>query len=143
MSQGLETLKNLEQIFISQERKGFLPMFNLIMGKIYLEIILKTKPIGFMTIIKNIGFVIQNVPTADKKAMEWYSKTIEISNKIGAIGIKAQAHLDLGILHKAKNRKAKAKEHLEKAIDIFEKIGAYAFLKQANRELNHLINKAN
>jgi class 3 adenylate cyclase/tetratricopeptide (TPR) repeat protein len=142
MSQGLKTLKNLEQVLISQDRKGLLPIFRLVMGKIYLEIILKTKPIGFATMIKNLGFIIKNVPTADKKAIQWYTKAIDISKETGATGIKAQAHLDLGLLHKVKNRKEKAKEHLEKAIDIFEKIGAYAFLKQANRELNHLINKA-
>jgi tetratricopeptide (TPR) repeat protein len=142
MSQGLKILKDLEQVLIRQERKGMLPIFRLVMGKIYLEIILKTKPIGFMTIMKNLGFIIQNVPSAEKKAIYWYTKAIDISNETGATGIKAQAHLDLGILHKAKKRKEMAKEHFEKAIEIFAEVGAYAFLKKANQELNDLINKA-
>jgi class 3 adenylate cyclase/tetratricopeptide (TPR) repeat protein len=135
MSQGLKHLRNIEQTFIKQQRKNMVIYTRLILGKVYLEIIQKTKPISILTMIKNIGFIIQNVPTAYKKAIYWYSKSIEMAEETGAIGIKAQALLDLGIIYRIKRQNDKAKESLETAIEIFEEVGAYAFLKQAKQEL--------
>ncbi len=141
MSQGLKVIKKIAQRYITQQRRGVLPLYWLMIGKIYLEIIQKTKPISILTMLKNIGFIIQNVPTAFKKAIYWYSKTIEIAEETGAIGIKAQALLDLGSIYRIKKQNQKAKEHLEKAIEIFEEVGAYTFLKQAKQELDLLINE--
>jgi class 3 adenylate cyclase/tetratricopeptide (TPR) repeat protein len=138
MSQGFELLKKMEQAFIKQQKKGVLPLFQVGFGKIYLEIIKKSKPISGLTMIKNIGFIIQNVPSAYQKAIYWYSKSIEIAEETGAIGIKAQALLDLGIIYRIKKENLKAKKSLETAIGIFEEVGAYAFLKQAKEELNQL-----
>jgi len=138
MSQGLNIAKKMEQAFIKLQRKNMVIFTRLTLGKIYLEIIQKTKPISLLTMIKNIGFIIKNVPSAYKKAIYWYSKTIDIAEETGAIGIKAQALLDLGIIYRIKKENSKAKEHLEKAIEIFEEVGAYAFLKQAKEELNQL-----
>ena len=138
MTEGLNIGKKMEQAFILQHRKSMVTMVRLTLGKIYLEIIQKTEPISILTMIKNIGFIIQNVPTVYKKAIYWYSKTIEMAEEIGAIGIKAQALLDLGILYRIKKQNDKAKQSLETAIEIFEEVGAYAFLKQAKKELNQL-----
>ena len=138
MSEGLKIFRQIEQTYTSQKRIGVLAIARLILGKVYFEIIRKTKPISILTMLKNIGFIIQNVPTAYKKALYWYSKSIEMAEEIGAIGVKAQALLDLGIIYRIKKQNNKAKNHLEQAIEIFEEVGAYAFLKQAKQELNKL-----
>ncbi len=138
MSQGFEMVKEIEQTSFRCHRKGVLPFFWYALGKIYLEIIQQTKPISILTILKNIGFIIQNVPTAYKKAIYWYSKSIEMAEETGAIGIKAQALLDLGIIYRIKKQNDKAKKSLETAIEIFEEVGAYAFLKQAKQELDKI-----
>ncbi len=138
MSQGLKNIKAMEQTFIRQKRVAAVIMTRFILGKVYLEIIRKTKPISILIMLNNIGFIIQNVPTAYKKAIYWYSKTIEKAEETGAIGIKAQALLDLGIIYRIKKQNQKAKKSLETAIEIFEEVGAYVFLKQAKKELNKL-----
>lgn len=138
MSKGLCLVKDFEQSVIRQQRNGVLPLAYLILGKVYLEIIQQNKPIKMMTILKNIGFIIANVPSAYKKSIFYYGKAIDWAERVDAIGIKAQAHLDIGIIHKSKNENEKAKEHLEKAISIFEKVSAVSFLKRANSELNQL-----
>jgi class 3 adenylate cyclase/tetratricopeptide (TPR) repeat protein len=140
MSQGLAMMKKTEQEYIKQEQKGGLPLIRIGLGKIYLEIIKKSKPISIFNIIKNIGFIIQNVPSAYQKAIYWYSKSIEISEETGAVGTKAQALLDLGIIYRIKKQKDKAKQSLETAIELFEEVGAYSFLKRAKKELS-LLNK--
>ena len=138
MSEGLNIAKETEQTYIRQQRRGAVPLARLTLGKIYLEIIQKTKPISILTVIKNIGFIIQNVSTAYKKAIYWYSKIIEMAEETGAIGMKAQALLDLGIIYRIKKQNDKAKKSLETAIEIFEEVGAYAFLKQAKQEFDNI-----
>jgi len=62
-------------------------------------------------------------------------KAITLGKTIGAIGIEAQVHLDLGTFYKLKKRYQDARQHLEKAIQIFDETGAYAFLERAEAEL--------
>lgn len=138
MSEGLKIIKQIEKLFIHQSRIGALMLVKLVLGKLYLEIIQKNKPISFLIILKNFSFLIKNIPSADKKAIYYYSQTIDLAEDTGATGIKAQAHLDMGIIHRIKKENDLAKEHLHKAITIFEEIGAFKFLKQANKELRRL-----
>jgi class 3 adenylate cyclase/tetratricopeptide (TPR) repeat protein len=140
MSEGLKIIKGIERELIQQHRKGFLAICRSILGKIYFEIIQGNKALGIPVMIKNIGFIFKNVPSAHEKAIYWYTKAIELAEETGAIGIKAQAHFDLGILHRIKKQNNQARDHLEKAVEIFEEVGAYAFLKQAKKELNSLAN---
>jgi class 3 adenylate cyclase/tetratricopeptide (TPR) repeat protein len=135
MSSGFKKLIELLKTFRHQKRVSMECLTLLTIGKVYLEMIQGNASISFSTLIKNLGFIIKHVPTAYKKAEYWFTKTIELAEETGAIGIKAQAHLDLGIIHKIKKQDAKAKSHFENAIVIFEEIGAYAYLKQAKKEL--------
>lgn len=138
MSYGFQKLMNLLNTFRHQKRASMELANLLTIGKVYFEIIQGSAPISFSIFIKNLGFIIKHVPSAYKKAVYWYTKTIEFAEETGAIGMKAQACLDLGIIHKVKKHNVKAREYLEKAIEIFEEIGAYSFLKQAKEELETL-----
>ena len=60
---------------------------------------------------------------------------VEIASEIGARSVLGQAHLGLGLLHRAKGRKEKARESIYEAIEIFEEIGATGFLKQAREAM--------
>ena len=51
---------------------------------------------------KNIRSLVKLVPGAARKAEEHFNKAIEVAGEIGAKGVLAQAHLGLGLLHKAK-----------------------------------------
>lgn len=138
MSSGFKQLMGMLETFRNQKRVPMECATLLTIGKVYFEIIQGSAPISFSMLIKNLGFIIKHVHSAYKKSIYWYTQAIELAEEIGAIGIEAQAHLDLGIIHKVKKQDAKAREHFEKAIDIFEEIGAYAFLKQSKKELEAL-----
>ena len=88
--------------------------------------------------LKNIGFLIKNVPGASKKAEDHFRQTIEVAKEIGANGLLGPAYLDLSLLHKAKKRKDSARECVSEAIKIFEECGAEIYLKQAREELASL-----
>ena len=138
MAKGLKVTEDGIKTFAINNRKGLIPLGELILGKIYLRIIKGKKPISPMMIIKNLGFIIKNVPFAVKKAEVHFNRAIALAKEIGAKGVMGQAHLNLGILYKLKKRNSEAIEHFEKAIPIFEETGAYVFLKQAKEALASL-----
>jgi hypothetical protein len=87
-------------------------------------------------VLKNIGFLVKNVPFASKKASNYFNRAIESAKKFGAKGILGQAYLDLGILHKAQKRNNLAGKCISEAVHIFEQIGAEVRLKQAQNALS-------
>jgi tetratricopeptide (TPR) repeat protein len=96
------------------------------------------KKISLSTLAKNLGFFIKNIPFAGKKAESHFKKAIDVAKEIGAKGILAQAHLDLGLLHKAKGRSDRARDCISKAIELFEQCEAEVYLKQAKEALDFL-----
>jgi hypothetical protein len=85
----------------------------------------------FSFLMRNIGFLIKNLPSAHKKAEEHLNIAIETAGEIGAKGILGQAYLELGRLHKARGKMGKARECLTHSIETFETCEADVFLKQA------------
>jgi tetratricopeptide (TPR) repeat protein len=107
-------------------------------GQLYLQIVEGKGPKSLSFMVKNIRSLIKLVPGAAKKSEEHFNKAIEIAAEIGAKVLLAQAHLGLGLLHRAKGKTEKARENISKAIEIFEEIDADAHLKQAKEELASL-----
>jgi len=89
-------------------------------------------------VIKNIGFVVKNVPFASRQAEKHINAAIEAAKEIGAKGILAGAYYDLGLLHKAKKRIDQARQCFSEAIKLFEQCDAEIFLKQAKESLASL-----
>ena len=108
------------------------------LGQVYLQILPVGAKISLSTIAKNPGFFIKNIPFAGKKAEGHFQKAIDVAREIGAKGILAQAHLDLGLLHKAKGRSDRARDCFSKAIKLFEQCEAEVYLKQAKEVLGFL-----
>ena len=135
ISKGMTLFKDQLQRQKDKNRKGYIPAILYLQARIYMEIIKGEKTISPTTVMKNIGFIIQNVPQAERKAIALYKQAIAAAEEIGAVGIAAQAHADLGKLHQIKKRPKLANDHFEKAILIFEKTGAYTFLEHTRRDL--------
>jgi len=131
LSLGVGSLEDAVKLSIENGRKPFQAIFEHLLGKIYLQLVENKDPVNLSMIAKNIGFLVKNVTFAHKKAESHFNKAIEIFTKMGAKNFLAQAYLDLGLLHKAKNRPYKAKACISDAIKIFEQCEAEIFLKQA------------
>jgi tetratricopeptide (TPR) repeat protein len=101
------------------------------LGSVYLQIALGEGGLSLVNMVRNIGFLIKNVPWAAKKAEEHFNKALETAREVGMKGIMGQTYLDLGFLHRAKGRTAKARECLTQAIECFEECEAETFLKKA------------
>jgi hypothetical protein len=128
MSQGPRLLEEILQHLLVCERRWAYILTECCLGNVYLQMVKGEGDLSLAIILKNLGFLIKNVPFASRKAAAHFNKAIEVAEEIGAIGLLGQAHLGLGKLHKAKKRKDKARECRLKAVDCIDRC-EYAFLK--------------
>jgi class 3 adenylate cyclase/tetratricopeptide (TPR) repeat protein len=138
MSQGLGKLKEVQKACITNESRWLYAQTEYIMGSVYLQIVQGSGPKSLSILVKNIGFLVKNVPPAGRKAEQHFNKAINMAKEIGANGILGQTYLDLGLLHKAKKRIERARECFSEAIRIFEQCEADVFLKKAREALASL-----
>ena len=138
MNEGLKMIEDVQHTLVRNEQRSDLALCECILGSIYLKMVEGVKPINLLTIVKNIGFIVKNVPFASKKAEDHFNNAIEISKRIGDKPNLSQAYLNLGLLYKAKKKKAQAKKFISDAIEIFEECGAEVYLEQAKGALESL-----
>jgi len=135
ISQGFKLIKRALEKLIRSDRKYYIALAEYILGKIYSQIVEGSSAINPLNIAKNIGFLVKNVPFADRKAETHFKKAIEVAESIGAKNLLGQINRDLAILYKVKNRKDQAEESISKAIALFEECEANIYLKQAKDDL--------
>ena len=87
---------------------------------------------------KNLFFCIKNLPFANHKATEYFTKYIAAAKEIGAKGILGQAYLNWGLLVQAQGRSDEARQCFHEALGYFEKCQADGYLKQTHDALNSL-----
>jgi class 3 adenylate cyclase/tetratricopeptide (TPR) repeat protein/ribosomal protein L40E len=135
MNQGLGLIENAQHECLENGRKYLYTLSHYLLGKLYLQIVEGAAPVSVSLVLKNIGFLMKNVPFAKQKAKENLIKTIDIAEEIGAKGLMGMAYLDLGLLHKAKGEKDKAKECISTAIQLFGECEAETYMAQAKEVL--------
>jgi tetratricopeptide (TPR) repeat protein len=138
MNRGFKMIEEANQSFIREERRYHIALAEYILGKIYSQIVEGSGSVSPLSLVKNIGFLVKNVPFADKKADSHFNKAIEIAKEIGAKSVSGPAYLDWGLLHIAKKRKDQARECISKAIQIFEECKAENYLQKAEDTLQSL-----
>lgn len=138
MGQGWKMMEEGEGCVLECGRKHVYALLECIRGELYLQIVQRAVPISLSTIIRNIGFIVKNVPFADKKAEKHLNNAIKLAREIGVQGTMGMACLDLGLLHKAKGRTDKARNNLSEAIQLFEQCGIEGYLGQAREALASL-----
>jgi tetratricopeptide (TPR) repeat protein len=138
MNQGLSMVEKTLRTTLESHRRCWYSIFELRLGQVYLQIVNKSAPVSLSTMVKNIGFILRNVPSAATKAEEHFKKAIRVSKEIGAKMVLGEAYLDLGLLHKAKGRTEQVRECITESIQIFEQCEAEVRLKQAKEALASL-----
>jgi tetratricopeptide (TPR) repeat protein len=134
MNEGMKLLEEANEMIHEGKQKAFEPYYEYTLGKVFSLIASGPKP-SFSIMTKNIRFLAKNVPFASTKAVEHFSKAIEMSRLIGQRAILCLAYIDLGLFHKLKKENEQAKECLKAAIEILEKSGPSPNLEQAREAL--------
>ena len=138
LNQGIKKFEDVQRIWIETQRQCLYAASENMLGRVYSEISQGGKEIRLSTIIKNLGFLLRNLPFATKKAEEHFINSIQIAEKIGAKGTLGKSCLDLGVLYEAKRKKDQARVYLSKAIQAFELCEAETYLRQAKEALASL-----
>jgi tetratricopeptide (TPR) repeat protein len=137
MQQGTKLLEKAQETLISNKRRVFYAMSEFILGEVNSQIATGPKP-SLAIMAKNIGFLVKNVPFANKKAEKHFNQAIELFKEIGMKGFLGQAYLSLGRLYKASKRTDQARQCILEAINLFQECEAEVYLKQANEALDSL-----
>jgi tetratricopeptide (TPR) repeat protein len=138
MRKGMNILLESNQSLRRLELRCSYALSEYILGKVYLEMALGEGKVSLSVMLKNLGFLLRELPFAARRAQAHFSLAIDAAQEILAKGILASAHLDLGKLHKAKGRIDQAREHISEAVRLFEQCEADVFLKQAKYALASL-----
>jgi tetratricopeptide (TPR) repeat protein len=138
MKQGLRMVEDAQRELAMNGRKAHLALSHYAVGMLYRQIAEGSAKVSLSVALKNIGFLVKNVPFAKQKAADNLNTAIEIAEEIGAKGILGVAYLDLGLLHNVKGEKAKSREYITTAIRYFEECEADVFLQQAKEALESL-----
>jgi tetratricopeptide (TPR) repeat protein len=137
MKQGFKKFEETQAVFLKNHLKLYYGLSEYILGLVYTQFITGPSP-GLSNLVKNIGFIVKNVPFAEKKAEEHFNKAIELLREMGAKGEHGEALLGLGRLYSAKKRNEKARECFSEAVHLFEECDALVYLKQAKEALASL-----
>jgi class 3 adenylate cyclase/tetratricopeptide (TPR) repeat protein len=124
MQKGIVKILETKKLCIANKIRSAELMADLVLGSIYAQIIVGENALGIKGVIRNLGFIIQNVPGAMKKAENYLLKTITEGKKIGSDFMVSQACYELGLAYKAKNKNDKALKYLTDAKDGYERMGA-------------------
>ena len=138
LRQGVKVVEDVSEVFLKNGSIWLYITTEYMLSNIYLQIVLGEGSKTFPFLVKNIAFLIKSVPRAPEKAEYHLHKVIETAKEIGAKPILGQAYLDLGLLHKAKDRTERAREYTTESIQIFEQCEVDVFLKQAKEALASL-----
>jgi tetratricopeptide (TPR) repeat protein len=98
----------------------------------------RSSPVRLSAILKNLGFIVKNVPLAKKKAEAHFLNSIELAERFGYKGVLGKSHYDLGLLYKLKGEADKAKQCFSEAIEVFEQCESVTFLRLAKEALASL-----
>jgi len=137
MNEGMKLLEEANEMIHEHKKRICEPYYEYTLGKIFSLITTGPKP-SFSIMTKNIRFLAKNVPFASRKAVEHFSRAIEMSRLTGQKGVLCLVYMDLGLFHKWNKENEQAKECLKAAIEILEKSGPSPNLEQAREALASL-----
>jgi len=134
MTEGMTLLEQTKEMIHETNKKVCEAFCEYTLGKVFSLIASGPKP-SFSIMTKNIRFLAKNVPFASRKAVEHFSRAIELSRVIGEKSVLCLVYLDLGLFHKWSKENEKAKECLKAAIEILEESGPSPNLEKAREAL--------
>ena len=72
------------------QRRSTYASFEQTLGEVYLQIVDKSATVSLSTMVKNVGFIIKNVPSAAKKAAEHLIKLLRSQKRSGQKELRAE-----------------------------------------------------
>jgi len=138
MKDGLTILREIADTATRDQRKRLLIGAEFYTGIAFSQMAAPTEPVGFSLMMKNIGFLMKNLPGAAKKAERHFQRTIELAEETRSYLFGGLSWMELGRMFKAKKKREKAGDCLEEAIKVFKMLENEFYLAQAREALASL-----
>jgi tetratricopeptide (TPR) repeat protein len=115
-SRGLKRIVAGLRVFTDNGRLYSRYLLEISLAEIYFQMATRTRPLGVWPVVKNLGFILKEVPFAKRKAEAYLKKVIQIGKEVGAEGfVQGHALLNLGLLYQQNGRQELAQECLGEA----------------------------
>ena len=109
------------------------------LAEIYFQIATRTHPLKFWSAIKNLGFILKEVPFAKRKAKAYLNRVKQVGEAVGATGfVHGHALLNLGLLHQQSGSQEQAKECLVEAQRLLSQCNSETGCQQVRQALRAL-----
>jgi class 3 adenylate cyclase/tetratricopeptide (TPR) repeat protein len=136
LSRGIKILEKDLQVFEDNGRFFSLYVMETAVAEIYFRIAMRTRSVGLMDVMKNLGFLITKLPFSRRRAEAYLNKIIQVGREVESHGfVQGQALLNLGCLHRLNGKTASARECFAEALQILERCTSETYLQQAREAL--------
>lgn len=142
MNQGIENMQNALKRFSEIKSRYRHAMAEYLLGKLYLSLVLGPGSKSPSFWVRNMIFLVKNVPFAGRKAKRHLNNAVKVAGDIGAKQILGLGYFDLGLLYKAREGVETAREYFLKAMAVFEETEAEFLHRNAQEALGPLKNTA-
>ena len=104
-SQGMKMIAEGNRVFTENGRFVSLYFLEFALAEVYFQMATRRRRLGFWTILKNLGFILKEVPFARRKAETYLRKIIQVGQEIGAGGfMQSHAALNLELLRRQRGQ---------------------------------------
>jgi class 3 adenylate cyclase/tetratricopeptide (TPR) repeat protein len=98
-SRGMKIITEAARLLTKNGRFVSLYFLEFALAEIYFQMATRRRRLGFLTIFRNLGFILKEVPFARRKAELYLRKIIQVGQEIGASGfMQSHAALNLELL---------------------------------------------
>jgi tetratricopeptide (TPR) repeat protein len=136
LAEGLKNLEGIQKEYLSSKRRYAYATGEYLIGKIYSQFFTGSK--ANFPVMRNLGFLLKNLPFARRRAEDHLEKSIKVAEEIAARCVAGMAYLDLGLLYQVTGRKDQSRDCFMRARQQFEQSEAEAFLKHADAALKSI-----
>jgi tetratricopeptide (TPR) repeat protein len=137
LSQGLRMLEEALRIFQKDERFFSLYIAEFTLAEIYLKMAMRTQGLDFRIFIRNLIFIITELPFARRRAEAHLNNIIHVGQEIKSQGfLHGQALFNMGLLLRLKGNKASATAYFNEALPIFHRCSSVTSLKRCQEALD-------
>lgn len=135
---GVRAIRKHIKRLLAEGKVYHVQTFHFILGSIYLKLALRQGKLAGRALLRNLPFLVWHLPGAAGRAEHHFKTAARLADRIGALGTKARACLDLGRLYKFRRKNDLAIPLFRQSMELFDKLGADRHLQQATTELNSL-----
>ncbi len=134
-------IKKLGKLIASYEKANwsyYTTNFTSILGSLYMGIAAGKVKFPAHILLKNLPFIIMNMPFAWGRSVRFFEKSLEIAKECGIYSHHGRSAMNLGILYKMRKKFNKARSYFNEAVIELEKTDLSEELESARQALSGL-----